>query len=148
MTLTNLLHYNRSSSFLKKPIRILFKLSRLYILIVFSFFHQDKIDNAIKEDFKVLSNKNCQGKLLDDAFKYRDLKVDDSYDRISIEKPNTKVTNTTKDSIQNLNKSDFSVKYTTENVIQKGPLIAKAKLFAKNTDIHKVIFFKFIVVIL
>ena len=95
-------------------------------LTFFSFFCQDKIGNDIKEDFKVLLNHNCQEKLIDNAFIHENLKEVDKCETISIEHFNLQVSNTTKDSIQNLNKLDFSAKYTT-NVPNKVPIITKKK---------------------
>ncbi|XP_016664020.1 uncharacterized protein LOC100570902 isoform X2 [Acyrthosiphon pisum] len=101
---------------------------------------QDKIDNGIKEDFQVLSNQNCQEKIVDNAFKHENMKEVDRFDKIIIENSNLQVFSTINDSIQDLNKLDFSEKYTTENVPKKVPLFTKAspvKLFAENADVDK-----------
>ncbi|XP_060834968.1 uncharacterized protein LOC132917967 [Rhopalosiphum padi] len=98
---------------------------------------QDKLDNG----FKVLSNQYYQEKLLNDSFKHDQLKEVDRYDKISIKESNFKVPNTTKVSIQNLNKLESKSTYLTENVPKIAPLITKAlpiQLSAENTDVHKV----------
>lgn len=113
---------------------------------MFSFSCQDKLDNG----FKVLSNQYYQEKLLNDSFKHDQLKEVDRCDKISIKESNFKVPNTTKVSIQNLNKLESKSTYLTENVPKIAPLITKAlpiQLSAENTDVHKVIIFKFIVII-
>jgi hypothetical protein len=118
----------------------LFKSKCLYFLILFSFFCQDKLDNG----FKVLSNQYYQEKLLNDSFKHDQLKEVDRCDKISIKESNFKVPNTTKVSIQNLNKLESKSTYLTENVPKIAPLITKAlpiQLSAENTDVHKVIIF-------
>lgn len=135
-----------------KGLYIFFYLSfevALFSNIIF-FCCQDKIDNDIKEDFKVLPNQNCQEKIIDNAFKYENMKEVDRQDRIIIENSNLQVSNTIKDSTQDLNKLDFSAKYSTEDVPKKIPSITKAspvKLFAENTDVDKVTVFKFSVLL-
>jgi len=116
----------------------------LYFNIIF-FCCQDKIDNNIKEDFKVLSNQNCQEKIVDNALKHENT---NEVDKIIIENSNLQGSST--DSMQRLNKLDFSEKYTTEDVPKKVPLITKAspvKLFAESADVDKVIVFKFTVLL-
>ncbi|XP_026818761.1 uncharacterized protein LOC113557436 [Rhopalosiphum maidis] len=98
---------------------------------------QDKLDNGLK----VLSNQYYQEKLLNDAFKHDHLKEVDRCNKINIKESNLKVLNTTKVSIQNLNKLESTSNYITENVPKIAPSITKAlpiQLSAENTDVHKV----------
>lgn len=78
------------------------------------------------------------------------MKEVDRRDKIIIENFNLQVSNTIKDSVQDLNKLDFSAKYSTEDVPKEVPSITKAspvKLFAENTDVDKVTVFKFSVLL-
>lgn len=73
------------------------------------------------------------------------MKEVDRCDKIIIENSKLQVSSTINDSIQDLNKLDFSEKCTTEDVPKKVPLITKAspvKLFAESADVNKVIVFK------
>lgn len=117
----------------------------LFFNIIF-FCCQAKIDIDIKEDFKVVSNQNCQEKIVDDTFEHKNLKEVDKCDKMIIANSNFQVSSTINDSIQDLNKLDFSEKYTTEDVPKNVPLITKVspvKLLTENTDVDKVIVFKF-----
>jgi len=87
---------------------------------------------------------------LDNAIKYENLKEVNRCDNIIVENSNFQVSNTTKDTIKSLDKSDFSAKYTTEDNPKQIPLFTKAspvKLFAENTDVTKVMVFKLTVII-
>lgn len=121
----------------------------LFFNIIF-FCCQAKIDIDIKEDFKVISNQNCQEKIVDDAFEHKNLKEVDKCDKMIIANSNFQVSSTINDSIQDLNKLDFSEKYTTENVPKKVPLITKpspVKLLTENIDVDEVIVFKFTILL-
>lgn len=123
----------------------MYLLECLYFVTQFFFCKQNKIDDDIKEDFKVLSNRNCQENFVDNAIKHENLKEVDRCNNIIIENSNFQVSNTSKDTIKNLDKFDFSAKYATEDIPKQIPLFTKAspvKLFVENTDVNKVIVFK------